>query len=275
MPAASFGASEQPSVSAREAVETEETVRLTGGPLHYVLRRSPLARRLRVTIHPDRGVVVTVPATTRGRAAAITDTLVRNFLDEREPWIRRHLARHEATAATLDSRPPLDEGRLVPYLGQPHRVRVVTAPVGTRTSRVSRVGGETEDELLVERAARDARPTADILDAWFRARARLALEAAVARHAPLLGVAPTSITIRDTTSRWGSCSRQGALSFCWRLILAPPAALEAVAVHELCHLRVFGHGPRFWELLETRVPDYAVWRRWLKRHGPELHAALD
>ena len=75
--------------------------------------------------------------------------------------------------------------------------------------------------------------------------------------------------------RLPSGSRQGALSFCWRLILAPPAALEAVAVHELCHLRVFGHGPRFWELLETRVPDYAVWRRWLKRHGPELHAALD
>jgi len=262
-------------MSGAKVLETDEVVRLTGGPLRYVLRRSPVARRLRVAIHPDRGVVVTVPATTRGRAAAITDTLVRDFLDEREPWIRRHLARHEATAAKLDSRPPLDEGRLVPYLGAPHRVRVVAAPAGTRTSRVSRVGGDTEDELLVERAARDARPTAVILDAWFRARARAALETAVARHAASMGLAPRSITIRDTTSRWGSCSRQGALSFCWRLILAPPAALEAVAVHELCHMRVFGHGPRFWELLETRLPDYAVWRRWLKRQGPELHAALD
>ena len=76
-------------MSARAAIETEETARLSGGPLRYVLRRSPVARRLRVTIHPDRGVVVTVPATARGRAAVITDTLVRDFLDEREPWIRR------------------------------------------------------------------------------------------------------------------------------------------------------------------------------------------
>jgi predicted metal-dependent hydrolase len=256
-------------------IETEEVVLLSGGPLAYILRRSPRARRLRVTIHPDRGVVVTVPASTRGRAAAITASLIRDFLDEREPWLRRHLARHEATAARLDSRPALEDGRLVPYLGVPHRVRVVSAPAAVRTSRVSRVGGDTEDELLVERAARDARPAADILDAWFRTRARAALEASIARHAPLLGVVPASVTIRDTTSRWGSCSRRGALSFCWRLILAPPAALEAVAVHELCHLRVFGHSQRFWELLATRVPDYAVWRRWLKRHGPELHAALD
>ena len=86
---------------------------------------------------------------------------------------------------------------------------------------------------------------------------------------------PRSVTIRDTTSRWGSCSRRGALSFSWRLILAPPAALDAVAAHELCHLRVFGHSPAFWALLETRVPDHAAWRRWLRRHAPELHAALD
>ena len=95
------------------------------------------------------------------------------------------------------------------------------------------------------------------------------------RHGPGLGVVPKSITIRDTTSRWGSCSRRGALSFSWRLILAPPAALDAVAAHELCHLRVFGHTPAFWGLLETRVADHAAWRRWLRRHAPELHAALD
>ena len=264
-----------PTVSRVEAVETDVVVRLSGGDLPFVLRRAPRARRLRVTIHPERGVVVTVPASARGRAAAITDQLVRDFLEERELWIRRHLARHEATAATLEARPLLDDGRLVPYLGQPHRVRVVAAPAGVRSSRVSRVGGDDGDELLVERAARDARPTAAILDAWFRQRARAALEAAIDRHAPDLGVTPASLTIRDTTSRWGSCSRRRALSFSWRLVLAPPAALEAVAVHELCHLRVFGHSERFWELLATRFPDYAIWRRWLRRHGPELHAALD
>jgi predicted metal-dependent hydrolase len=60
----------------------------------------------------------------------------------------------------------------------------------------------------------------------------------------------------------------------WRLVLAPPAVLETVVVHELCHLRVFGHGPRFWALVATRIPDHAVHRRWLRTHAAELHAAL-
>lgn len=256
------------------AAESDEVVRLPGGDLPYTLRRSPRARRLRVVVHPERGVVVTLPMAARlGRGGA--DRVVREFLAEREPWLRRHLGRQAATQARLDERPALDDGRLVPYLGQPHRVRVVLAPAGVRASRVSRVGGDEGDELLVEVGPRDGRETAAILEAWFRERARAAVTAAVARHAVSLGVAPSSIAIRDTTSRWGSCSRKGALSFSWRLVLAPPGALDSVAAHESCHLRVFGHGPKFWALLETRIPDYATWRRWLKRHAPELHAALD
>jgi predicted metal-dependent hydrolase len=256
------------------ATETDEIVRLPSGDLPYTLRRSPRARRLRVVIHPERGVVVTLPMAARlGRGGE--DRVIREFLAEREPWLRRHLDRHAATRARLDDRPTLEDGRLVPYLGVPHRVRVAAAPPGVRSTRVSRVGGDSEDELLVEVGPRDARETAVILEAWFRERARAAVTAAVARHGAALGVSPASIAIRDTVSRWGSCSRRHALSFSWRLVLAPPAALDSVAAHEACHLRVFGHGPKFWALLETRVPDYATWRRWLKRHAPELHAALD
>jgi predicted metal-dependent hydrolase len=254
--------------------ETLALARLPGGDLPYVLRRSPRSRRLRVTIAPDRGVVVSIPPTGR-RGWARPEPLVTAFLAERESWIRRHLATQQASRARLDARPSLDAGRLVPYLGVPHRVRVADAGPGLRTSRVSRVGGDDGDELLVERAARDRRPTAALLEAWLRGRARVALDAAIALHAPALGVTPRRITIRDTTSRWGSCSRSGSLSFSWRLVLAPPAALETVAAHELCHLRVFGHGPRFVSLLSSRVPDHAAWRRWLRRHAAELHAAID
>ncbi len=260
--------------AAGEAVETAAIARLPGGDLPYVLRRSPRARRLRVTIHPERGVVVTVPARMPGGRGG-AERLIRDFLAEREPWVRRHVDRHEASRTRLEARPVLDAGRVLLYLGQPHRVRVVEAPPGVRASRVSRVGADDGDELLVERVARDRRATAVILEAWFRARARASITASLGRHVPELGVTIASITIRDTTSRWGSCSRQGALSFSWRLVLAPPAALDAVAAHEACHRLVFGHGPRFWALLESLVPDYVMWRRWLKRHGPELHAALD
>ena len=81
--------------------------------------------------------------------------------------------------------------------------------------------------------------------------------------------------IRDQRTRWGSASRQSRLAFSWRLILAPPEALETVVIHELAHLRVFGHGPRFWAVVASRRPDHKVWRRWLHDHSAELHAALD
>jgi predicted metal-dependent hydrolase len=255
-------------------LETKAVVRLASGDLEYTLRRSPRARRLRVTIHPERGVVVSLPVAAR-RGWGRPDALVDRFLAEREGWIRGHLDRQEATRAQLEDRPPVDDGRLVPYLGEPHRIRVVDAPATVRSSRVVRVGAEDGDELMVERPARDRRETGQILEAWFRVRARAQVDDAVRRHADALGVVPRSITIRDTTSRWGSCSRRGALSFSWRLVLAPPPALDAVVAHELCHLRVFGHSRAFWALLETRVPDHVAWRRWLRAHAPELHAALD
>jgi hypothetical protein len=139
---------------------------------------------------------------------------------------------------------------------------------------VERVGADDGDLLLVTVAPSERRPLPAILEAWLRVRAREAVEAAIARHAGPLGVTPAAVAVRDTRSRWGSASRQGRLMLAWRLVLAPPAVLETVVVHELAHLRVFGHGPAFWDLVATRVPDHAVHRRWLRTHAAELHAAL-
>jgi predicted metal-dependent hydrolase len=103
----------------------------------------------------------------------------------------------------------------------------------------------------------------------------MALEREVRRHGAALEVKPVAVSVRDQRTRWGSASRQGRLAFSWRLILAPPQALETVVIHELAHLRVFGHGPRFWAVVASRRPDHAVWRRWLREHSTELHTALD
>jgi hypothetical protein len=227
-----------------------------------------------VTIHPEHGVVVSVPPVDR-RGWARPEASIARFLGEREAWVRRHLADHARQRAALAARPAVDAGRVVPYRGVPHRIRLAPAPPGLRRCRVSRVRADSGDELLVEVAAADRRTLDRVLEAWFRDRARDSLDEAVARHAPALGVRPTAVSLRDPRSRWGSCSRAGRLSFSWRLVLAPPEALETVAVHELCHLRVFGHGPRFRALLASRVPDHAAWRRWLRRNSSELHAALD
>ena len=88
---------------------------------------------------------------------------------------------------------------------------------------------------------------------------------------PRIGRAPGRVAIREQKSRWGSCSRKGNLNFNWKLIMAPPQALDYVVVHELCHLHEFNHSPRFWALVAAQLPDYAVWKKWLKAHGEDLY----
>ncbi|HEY0442781.1 MAG TPA: YgjP-like metallopeptidase domain-containing protein, partial [Candidatus Limnocylindrales bacterium] len=119
------------------------------------------------------------------------------------------------------------------------------------------------------------RPVGAVIEDWLRERARAAIEHDLAQHAPALRVEPAAVTLRDPRSRWGSASRERRLSFSWRLVLAPPEALETVVVHELAHLRVFGHGPKFWALVASRRADHLRWRRWLRDHSVELHAALN
>jgi predicted metal-dependent hydrolase len=257
----------------RIVTEAPATVDLPGGRIGYLLRRSSQARTLRVVIDPAKGVIVTIPGPNR-RGWARPDTHIVAFLAEREAWIRRHLARQAAERATLAARGGLREGATFRYRGELHRLRVEHAR-GARRSTVTRVGGDVEDELLVRLAASDRRPVADVLDAWLRARARDAIQRAIARHVEALGVEPAAISIRDQRTRWGSASRGRRLAFSWRLVLAPPEALDTVVIHELAHLRVFGHGPAFWALVASRRPDHRHWRRWLRDHALELHGALD
>ena len=115
-----------------QATEQAAVLRSRDGDIPYTLRRSPAARRLRVTIHPERGMVVTMPPTS-ARGWGRPDGMIEGFLREREPWIRRHLERQAATRLVLDERPALDDGRVIPYRGVPHRIRVVAAPPRTRS----------------------------------------------------------------------------------------------------------------------------------------------
>jgi len=255
------------------AIESPAVARLPGGLMPYTLRRSPRSRGLRVVIHPDRGVVVTVPQVGR-RGWSDPERHVATFLADREPWLRRHLERQMAEREVLIARGGLTDGAAIRFRGELHRLRLVPAAGGRRRSRVERIGGSDQDELIVHRGASDQRSTAAILEAWLKPRARSAIERDIGRHAAAIGVDPVAVSIRDQRTRWGSASRQGRLAFSWRLVLAPPEALETVVIHELAHLRVFGHGPRFWEVVASRRPDHKVWRRWLHEHSTELHGAL-
>ena len=245
------------------------------GPLPpYTLRRSPRSRRLRVTIDPALGVVVTVPPATR-RGWAHPEADVERFLRQRESWLRRHLETMARDRATIAARGGLTDGASIRYRGEIHRLVIVEAAPGARRSSVVRVGGEAGDELVVSLSAHDRRPVAAVLEAWFRDRARAAIDTAIAGHAGALKVTPAAVTVRDQRSRWGSASRKKRLSFSWRLVLAPPEALETVVIHELAHLRVFGHGAAFWALVASRRPDHLTWRRWLRTHSYEFHVVFD
>jgi hypothetical protein len=255
-----------------DVAEEPVLVHLAGGALPYTLRRSPRAHRIRVVVDPARGAIVTVPGGRRlgageGRRLAAT------FVAEREAWIRGHLARQAERRARVAELGPVVAGSRIPLYGRQHRLVFVPARAGARRSTVLEDAGG--GELIVRLAGRDPRSAAEVLRDHCRDLARPVIEAAVRSHGAALGVSPTAVSIRDQRTRWGSASRAGRLSFSWRLILAPPEALDTVVVHELAHLRVFGHGPRFWSVVASRRPDHRLWQRWLRDHAFELHAMFD
>ena len=257
--------------------EAPRSIVLDGRRVVYVLRRNPRSRGIRIVIDPRRGLLVSVPPPAR-RGWAHPDPIIERFLRERSRWVLRHLERLEAQRAAQQARGGARDGGSVLYLGIRHRVRVVAAGgtgAGRRSTTVERSGGEREDELLVRLRGGERRPVERVLEAWFRTRAAERIAEVIEREAAALGVRPAAVVFRDPTSRWGSASRKGRLMFSWRLVLAPPAALETVVVHELAHLRVFGHGPQFWALVAGRRPSHLADRAWLRRHSHELHAALE
>jgi predicted metal-dependent hydrolase len=260
--------------AALPADPSRRIVRLGPRTVEYRLRRSARSRGLRVTIDDREGLVVSVPPATR-RGWAHPEDRIEAFLAERQAWVLRHLDRQAREREAARARGGARDGGLVFYRGELHRVRVRGDRRAGRRSTVERSGAEARDELLVTLGAGERRSVDRVLGAWFRERAAEAVGQAVTAYAPALGVRPARIDIRDPRSRWGSASRNGRLMFSWRLILAPPASLETVVVHELAHLRVFGHGPRFWALVAALRPGHLADRAWLRRSSGALHGALE
>ena len=214
--------------------------------LAYRVRRSDRARRVRVVVDPHTGVEVVLPRRTPASAAPAA-------IAELRPWIEGRLAAAQAVRDAVAAR-----GASVPYLG----TQLALRPQPGRT-RVHRRG----DELLVP-ADHDVAP--DAIERWYRRAARDEIAPRLEVAAAALGVHYTKLTIRNQRTRWGSCTSDGAMSFNWRLLLAPEPVLGYVVWHEACHLRVMDHSPRFWALVSAHCPDYPAHRRWLKLQGSTL-----
>jgi predicted metal-dependent hydrolase len=212
----------------------------------YSVRRSPRAQRVRVTVGAGGEVEVVLPrrAATREAAAAVR---------ELRPWIERRLAERERTRAQLAAR-----GSAVPYLGQSLQLMPETG-----RTRVHRRG----EQLLVPGDRHERLPA---LERWYRRAARLEIAPRLDAACAAAGSRYSGLTIRAQKTRWASCSRTGAMSFNWRLLLAPEPVLDYVVWHEVCHLQVMDHSPRFWALLAARCPGYRQHVQWLRRHGATL-----
>ena len=220
------------------------------------VRRSRRARRLRLWAPPRRPFELVVPW--RASAAAVDA-----FLAASEPWLAARSAEAERPSAL-----GLDRAGVVWLGGEP--VPVERKTVGGRQAAAGRPGAALRGGRLVV-SGPDAAAVASV-ERWYRREARARLEASVATEATLLAARPARVTVRDTTSRFGSCSSTGTLSFSWRLVVAPPAVLDYVVVHELCHLLEPNHGAGFWRLVAESRPGFDVQRRWLNEHGRELLA---
>ncbi|MDA9980185.1 M48 family metallopeptidase [Yoonia sp.] len=213
-------------------------------PIDVTLRHSPRAKRLSLRVSRlDGRVTLTLPQRTPAREGV-------SFLQSKEGWLRGHLADlRPATHVQIDSEVPFRGALFKVIAGS--RARAI---VGTDAIQVSQ-----------------NKPAGPQVKAVFRHHARNALAEASDRYAHALGRTYARLSIRDTRSRWGSCSAQGTLMYSWRLIMAPPAVLDYVAAHEVAHLVEMNHQPAFWDVVASICPDYAEHRAWLRAYGDSLH----
>jgi predicted metal-dependent hydrolase len=213
------------------------------------------ATRVSVRIDPTaREAVATAPAPRHALDAI-------SFASERVEWIAERLG---ALPPPVIFRP----GVYVPLRGVIHRLRHAESG---RTVRLDKASGPTP--ILLVPGPKEA--FRDKTRAFFRAAARTDFAERVEVHARTLKVTPRSISIKDMRSRWGSCSSDGRLNFSWRLVCAPPFALDYVAAHEVAHIREMNHSNRFWKQVERCFPDWKEARTWLHERGSHLHSIGD
>ncbi|MDQ2066150.1 SprT family zinc-dependent metalloprotease [Xinfangfangia sp. CPCC 101601] len=216
-------------------------------PIEVHLRRSAQARRFSLRVSRlDGKVTLSLPTRAREREALA-------FLAGQEGWLRRTLGEMPES-----QRAGVGIGSLVPVEG-----RMLELVQGT--GRAIKVDG---DQLLVPG---DPARAGVRLQAWLKVLARDRLAIASTRYAAQLGRSYARLSLRDTRSRWGSCSHDGTLMYSWRLIMAPPSVLDYVAAHECAHLIEMNHSPAFWAVVESIYPNWQRQRGWLHDQGSSLH----
>ncbi len=244
----------------------KKPVRRMSRPLETVRRMLEVGdRAMPLTIRENsRATRITLRIEPGGRALNLTIPVglkkyeVDDFLARHEGWLQSKLAKF-----SLDN--PIRPGGRIAIRGVVHRIEHTGSLRGVTETAI--VAGEPVLKVsgLEDHMGRR-------ISTFLKKEARLDLEMLARRHAASIRRPIASVSMKDTRSRWGSCSWDGNLSFSWRIVMAPPLVIDYLAAHEVAHLQEMNHGPKFWALCRQLCPDMEEARRWLKLHGSQLHA---
>jgi predicted metal-dependent hydrolase len=248
-----FALLKKPVRSKPKPLETvKRTLHVGDRAMPLTIRENRRATRITLRIEPGgRALNLTVPA-------GLLKREIDDFLDRHQGWLRTKLAKFSVDSS-------IRPGGRIAFRGVSHRIehtgtlRGLTEALLVDGEPVLRVSG-LEDHMGRR------------LSAFFKKEARKDLEVLVARHAAAIRKPIKSVSMKDTRSRWGSCSWDGNLSFSWRIVMAPPLIIDYLAAHEVAHLKEMNHGPKFWALCKQLCPRMEEARKWLKQHGSQLHA---
>ncbi len=229
-----------------------------GVTYQVAVKRVGTARRFTLRVRTaTQDAVLTMPSRGSMRTA-------RNFAERHAEWIGTRLS-------SLPRRQSLAPDMTLPFRGVDHRVVHDPAHRSLRRVNAEAAPDEGADAVPVLRVSGRREDVGRHLLDFLRREAQRDLAASVERYTKAIGKPCRRIAIRDTRSRWGSCSSKGNLNFSWRLILAPPFVLDYLAAHECAHLRHMNHSPAFWELTERLAPHVHTAEAWLKAKGSTLH----
>lgn len=247
----SFGFFRTLTKPAPSPVEAREHT-VAGRTLSLRIVENERARRLTLRIDAGgQGLRITVPP-------GLRQGEVEKFLHRHQGWLEQRLAK-------VPELPQVRPGIKIPFRGVPHLIVHEQGKRGT----VSAEGGASGPCLIVHGDRLHLpRRIADFL----KREAKREIEALVARHTATIGKSAKTIRFRDTSSRWGSCTSNGTLSFSWRIMMAPAPVINYLVAHEVAHLKEMNHGPKFWKLCAELCPDTERCKAWLKRNGSALQA---
>lgn len=191
------------------------------------------------------------------------------FIRTKTTWILATVKKL-ATEALAAARFAVEPGKTIPFMGRQYTLAVAYHPVRPSV----RLDGSLLRVCLPEKHRGDQKALMQMLNRWYVEQARQHLLQRTQEWAPIIGVKPVSVSIRDPKTRWGSCSSRGRLNYSWRVILAPPSVIDYLVVHELCHLRHPNHSRQYWQLVESVLPAFRESRHWLKTNGGVLMRLL-